>query len=200
MEGTGISDIASLEGRVVSTRIPRQRRRSQCRAPPACERTRSRSRRHPSWAWCQESVGALKDGKIHAFFWSGGLPTRGAPGSVAHPGRHHAPRPDGWRRCIAARDHTVTLYLPSAVPPGVYPGVESPVPRLGVMNLLVVNASMAEQLAYDITRVLLEQSAGAGGHSSRGAQLEARIGGQETRRRHSIPAPLRYYREKGAVK
>jgi uncharacterized protein len=73
------------------------------------------------------------------------------------------------------------------------------VPVLGVMNLLVVNASMDEQLAYDITRVLHErQPELAAIHpEARNLKLESAV--------KSSPAPLhpgalRYYREKGAVK
>ncbi len=49
------------------------------------------------------------------------------------------------------------LYFPLTVPASAYPDLAGEVPVVGVANILVVNRSMPEQLAYDITRVLFEK-------------------------------------------
>ena len=49
------------------------------------------------------------------------------------------------------------LYFPLEVPAAAYPRRRPPVPVVGVANVLVVNRSMPEELAYDITRVLFEK-------------------------------------------
>jgi hypothetical protein len=140
----------------------------------------------------------LKDGKIHAFFWMGGVPA---------PALQDLSHTQGVTMRLVPTASVVEslrasygdVYVASAVPPGAYPGVEAAVPVLGVMNLLVVNASMDEQLAYDITRVLHErQPELAAIHpEARNLKLESAV--------KNSPAPfhpgaLRYYKEKGALK
>ena len=63
-----------------------------------------------------ESADALKDGKIDAFFWSGGLPTRRRAGSGAHAG-HHASAliPSGDSSPALQREYGA-LYFPLEVP------------------------------------------------------------------------------------
>ena len=198
IEGTGISSIASLRGRVVSlgspgsgTEVSAERVLRASGLDPGRDVTRH-------GLGVSESVGALKDGKIHAFFWMGGVPA---------PALQDLSHTQGVTMRLVPTAGVVEslrasygdVYVASAVPRGVYPGVDAAVPVLGVMNLLVVNASMDEQLAYDITRVLHErQPELAAIHpEARNLKLESAV--------KNSPAPfhpgaLRYYKEKGAVK
>jgi TRAP transporter TAXI family solute receptor len=103
-----------------------------------------------------ESAEALKDGKVDAFFWSGGLPTA-AVQDLSH-------TPNIRIRLIPSTDLLPALqrefgelYFPLEIRAGAYPGVDAAVPVVGVANVLVVNRAMDEQLAYDITRVLFER-------------------------------------------
>ena len=50
-----------------------------------------------------------------------------------------------------------SLYFPLEMPASAYRGTEAPVTVVGVANVLVVNASMPEALAYDITRLLIDK-------------------------------------------
>jgi uncharacterized protein len=198
IEGTGISNIASLRGRVVSLGSPgsggevsAERLLRASGLDPGRDLTRH-------GLGVSESVGALKDGKIHAFFWMGGVPA---------PALQDLSHTQGVTMRLVPTAGVVEslrasygdVYVASVVPAGVYPGVESAVPVLGVMNLLVVNASMDEQLAYDITRVLHErQPELAAIHpEARNLKLESAV--------KNSPAPfhpgaLRYYKEKGAIR
>ena len=51
------------------------------------------------------------------------------------------------------------LYAPTLIPAAVYPGQSADNKASGVWNVLVVNASMPEQTAYDITRTIFEKQA-----------------------------------------
>lgn len=143
-----------------------------------------------------ESADALKDGKIDAFFWSGGLPTA-AVQDLAH-------SPNVSIRLIptlallpALNEQHGKLYFPLEIPPGSYPGVEAAVPVVGVANVLVVNRSMAEDLAYDVTRVLFdkqEQLAAIHPEARNLSMTSARTGSPAD----FHPGAIRYYREKGA--
>lgn len=103
-----------------------------------------------------ESADALKDAKIDAFFWSGGLPTAAVQDLSHSSGITIRMIPTGELVSVLQREHG-PLYFPLQVPAGAYPGVSSPVSVIGVANVLVVNRSMPEPLAYDITRILFEK-------------------------------------------
>src|SRR5688572_25553352 len=103
-----------------------------------------------------ESVDALKDGKIDAFFWSGGLPTAAVQDLSHSAGITIRMIPTGDLVPVLQKEHG-SLYFPLQVPANAYPGVTAPVSVVGVANALVVNRSMPEQLAYDITRILFEK-------------------------------------------
>ena len=105
-----------------------------------------------------ESAEALKDGKVDAFFWSGGLPT-GAVQDLSHSSGVSIRLIPSGDLVPALRKDFGDLYFPLEIPAGAYPGVASAVPVVGVANVLVVNQSMPEQLAYDITRVLFAKQA-----------------------------------------
>ena len=142
-----------------------------------------------------ESAGALKDGKVDAFFWSGGLPTAAVQDLAHSQGITIRMIPTGDLIPRLQQDHGA-LYFPLEVPAGAYPGITSPVTVVGVANVLIVNRSMPEQLAYDITRVLFEKQP-----ELAGIHPEARKLSLETATKGSPadfhPGALRYYREKG---
>ena len=60
---------------LVSDRLTGEWHRGDRLAAAGGGRPRSAMRRPAAGAWRSESADALKDGKIDAFFWSGGLPT-----------------------------------------------------------------------------------------------------------------------------
>ena len=103
-----------------------------------------------------ESAAAVKDGKIDAFFWSGGLPTAaitdlGATPNVSMTLLSSAEYVDALREGHGAFYNTATI------PAETYPGQAEAVEVITVPNVLVVNADMDEQLAYDIVRIMFEQ-------------------------------------------
>ncbi len=104
------------------------------------------------------SADAFKDGKLEAFFWSGGLPTA-ALLDLAHS--------SGGVRLLPCDDTLPalrerfgpSLYSPLTIPKRTYAGLQADVATVGVANVLVVRADLAEQLAFEITRLLFEQRA-----------------------------------------
>jgi hypothetical protein len=105
-----------------------------------------------------ESVNALKDRKIVAFFWSGGVPTAAVTDLAATPGMK-----------IKLLDHAEAipnmvkkygpLYVKGTIPAKSYPGQEKEAIVADVWNLLVVNQKMDEKLAYNLTKALFESKA-----------------------------------------
>jgi TRAP transporter TAXI family solute receptor len=87
--------------------------------------------------------------------------------------------------------------VPLEIPASAYQGVDQPVPVVGVANVLVVNKAMAENLAYDITRILFEkQGQLAAIHpEARNLSLTSAPAGSPA---DYHPGAMRYYREKNA--
>jgi TRAP transporter TAXI family solute receptor len=143
-----------------------------------------------------ESADALKDGKIDAFFWSGGLPTAAVQDLSHTPGVAIRLLPslsllDALHRTFGP------LYFPLEIPAGTYPAVNTPIAVVGVANVLVVNRSMPDDLAYDITRALFEkQPELAAIHpEARNLSLQTAIKGSPA---EFHPGAVRFYKEKGA--
>jgi hypothetical protein len=103
-----------------------------------------------------QAVDALKDGKLDAFFWSGGLPTAAIQDLVSTRGITARLLPLDDVLPALQQAHGNDLYYRSAIPREVY-GTATDTPVVAVANMLVVSAEMTEPLAYDITRVLFEQ-------------------------------------------
>ena len=144
-----------------------------------------------------ESAEALKDGKVDAFFWSGGLPTAAVQDLSHSSGITIRLIPTG-HLVPALQRQFGPLYFPLEVAANAYPGVSSPVSVVGVANVLVVNRSMPEQLAYDITRVLFEKQPDlAQIHpEARNLSLKTATAGSPA---EFHPGALRFFREKGAA-
>jgi TRAP transporter TAXI family solute receptor len=106
-----------------------------------------------------QAADALKDGKLDAFFWSGGLPTAALLDLAHTPGRSIRLLPNGDVLPALQRAHGPSLYFIRNVPKGVYPGLEQDVPVISVAIVLVVHEGMPQQLAYDVTRTLFEHQA-----------------------------------------
>lgn len=101
-----------------------------------------------------ESVAAMRDGNLDAFFWSGGLPT----GAVTDLATTEEIRLLPTAEYVEPlRQEYGEVYEEATIPAGTYDGFEEDVAVVGVPNYLVVNEDMEEQTAYDVTRVLFEQ-------------------------------------------
>ena len=195
LASSGISTVADVRGKRVSTGSPGSgteviavRILRAAGVNPDTDVTRQ-------GLGASESADALKDGKIDAFFWSGGLPTAAVQDLSHSSGITIRLLPTGDRVPALQQEHGA-LYFPLEVPANAYPGVTAPVSVVGVANVLVVNRSMPDQLAYDITKVLFEkQGELAAIHpEARNLTLATAVRGSPA---DFHPGALRYYKERG---
>jgi TRAP transporter TAXI family solute receptor len=103
-----------------------------------------------------QAAEALKDRKIDAFFWSGGLPTAAILDLAHTPGTPIRMLSNDAVLPALQRSYGTSLYFIGNVPMGTYPGLEGDVPVISVTIVLAVNESLPEQLAYDLARTLFE--------------------------------------------
>lgn len=144
-----------------------------------------------------ESAGAMKDGKIDAFFWSGGLPTAAITDLGATPGftMKLLPNADVHDALVESYGEYYTL---GTIPAGTYPGQDEDVDVVTVPNVLVVNADMDEDLAYNIVKAMFDnQETLAAGHpEARNLSLETAYCSQAL---PYHPGAMRYFEEQGVA-
>jgi hypothetical protein len=158
MEGTGIQKMQDLKGKRIGTGAPGSGTEIiALRILEAYGIDPEKDVRREKLS-VAESVNALKDRKIDAFFWSGGVPTAAVTDLAASPGVK-----------IKLLDHADAipaltkkygqLYVKGSIPANSYPGQASEAQVADVWNLLIVNEKMDEKLVHDIVRVLFERTA-----------------------------------------
>lgn len=143
-----------------------------------------------------ESAAALADGRVDAFFWSGGLPTAAVMELAATPGVRIRLLSDAdlVPRLLATHG---PLYGVLDVPAGAYretPGVRVSIVR----NLMMVRRDMPEDLAYRITRLLFEKKAELAVVHPAARDLDPARAAVAAVPFH--PGAVRYYREAGVWK
>ena len=156
---TGISRIADLRGKTVSTGSAGSGTEIIAFRVLEAAGINPQSDVQKQGLGVAPSVDALKDGKIDAFFWSGGVPTAAV--------LDLANTPRMQMRLLSNEDvlqalqqrYSASLYYRAIVPQAAYPGMEADVPVVGVANVLVVNEKMSEDMAYQITKTLFAKKA-----------------------------------------
>ncbi len=194
--GSGITRVADLGGRVVSvgspgsgTELVAERVLGAAGLDPRRDITRHA-------LGVTESVGALKDGKLDAFFWSGGVPTPAIQDLAATPGMSIRFLPQDDLVPFLQRDFGPRLYRPAVIPAGVYRGIDTETGVVGVVNVLVGSSALDDETVYAIVKVLFERKDALVAAHPEARHLE--IPGPD----ESVPAPfhpgaIRYYREHG---
>jgi len=103
-----------------------------------------------------ESVNAIKDRKIDAFFWVGGVPTAAVTDLATTPGVKlklidHAEAVDGMNKKYGP------LYVKASIAQSSYSGMDKPNENIDVWNILVASDRMSDKMAYDIVKTLYEK-------------------------------------------
>ena len=135
-----------------------------------------------------ESVNAMKDNKIDAFFWVGGLPTAAVTDLANTPGTK-----------IKMIDHSEVvptmnkkygnLYVEDTIPKSVYKGMDADNKQATVMNLLVTHEKMDDKTAYNIVKTMFDHKPDLIAVHKEAAELQAgEPEGRPPRRSRSTPA------------
>jgi TRAP transporter TAXI family solute receptor len=156
VEGTGIATMKDLEGRRVSLGSPGGA--TEVWALRILDTYGLHDRIKRERLSVNESVNALKDRKIDAFFWGGGVPTAAVTDLAATPGvkvrlLDHGEAVDALNKKYGP------LYSRNVIPKSGYPGMAKDASNVNVWNVLVVNAAMPDDVAYAIVKTVFERRA-----------------------------------------
>ena len=158
IEGAGIDKLADLKSKRVSTGSPGSATEVMAfRVIEAAGLDKDKDMKRERLG-AAESVNAIKDRKIDAFFWVGGLPTAAVTDLAATPGVK-----------MKLIDHTEVvdkmnakygnLYAASTIKAGVYPAQDKDNKNTVVWNILVANANMPDDMAYTVVKTIVERKA-----------------------------------------
>ena len=102
-----------------------------------------------------ETADAIRDGDIDAGFWSVGPPTS----SILNLAATRDIRLIGLSdEEIANAQEVEAVFAPYELAAGMYDGMDEAVQTISIPNVLVVNADMDEELAYQLTQLLFENT------------------------------------------
>ena len=156
VDGTGITKMSDLKGKRVSTGAPNSATQIMAyRVLEAYgidpEKDLIRERLDPG-----KSVDAIKDKKLDAFFWVGGVPTPAVTDLGATPGLKlklidHSDAVEAMVKKYGP------LYVKDTIPVRAYPGQDGANNIATVWNVLVADNRMSDQLAYDIVKTVFER-------------------------------------------
>lgn len=196
IEGTGVTSMKDLKGKRVSTGSPGSATEVMAFRViegAGLDKDKDMKRERLGVA---ESVNALKDKKIDAFFWVGGLPTAAVTDLAATPGVK-----------IKMIDHAETvapmnkkygnLYVEDVIPKSTYSGMQADNKQATVMNILVSGASLSDEAAYNVVKTMFDKRA-----DMIAVHKEAENFLLENQKTAATPIPfhpgaLKYFKEKG---
>jgi uncharacterized protein len=196
VEGTGIAKTEDLKGRRVSTGSPGSATEVYANRVLEAAGLNHETDIRKERLGVAESVNALKDKKIEAFFWVGGLPTAAVTDLATTPNTkikiidiaHLTPKMnDKWGK----------LYAEATIPADTYRGMDKDAQNNTVWNILAVNAGMSDDLAYDITRIVMEKREDLAQVHKEALNIKPEW---QTSNRAGIPwhpGALKYFKEKG---
>ncbi len=196
VEGTGISKIADLKGKRVSTGSPGSATEVMAfRVIEAAGLDKDKDMKRERLG-VAESVNAMKDRKIDAFFWVGGLPTAAVTDLANTPGTK-IKMIDHAELVAAMNSKWGDLYVQDAIPKDTYKGMDADNKQATVMNILVAHETMDEKTAYNIVKTIFDKR-----DEIIAVHKEATNFKLENQKASATPVPfhpgaLKYFAEKG---
>jgi TRAP transporter TAXI family solute receptor len=196
VEGTGITRVADLKGKRVSTGSPGSATEVMAfRLIEAAGLDKDKDMKRERLG-VAESVNAIKDRKIDAFFWVGGLPTAAVTDLANTPGTK-LKMIDHADLVAAMNAKWGDLYIQDVIPKDTYKGMDADNKQATVMNILVANENMDEKTAYNIVKTIFDKR-----DEIIAVHKEATNFKLENQKASATPVPfhpgaLKYFAEKG---
>jgi TRAP transporter TAXI family solute receptor len=196
VDGTGIEKIEDLKGRRVSTGSPGSATEVYAiRVLEAAGLSDTKDIQKERLG-ASESVNALKDKKIEAFFWVGGLPTAAVTDLAATPNTKIR-FIDIAHLTKKMNEKYGPLYAEATIPKATYQGMERDAKNNTVWNIMAAYGTMSDDLAYQLTKTMLEKRGELALVHKEALNIKPEW---QTSNRAGIPwhpGALKYFKEKG---
>jgi TRAP transporter TAXI family solute receptor len=196
VEGAGIEKMSDLKGKRVSTGSPGSATEVMAfRVLEAAGLDKDKDVKRERLG-VSESVNAIKDRKIDAFMWVGGVPTAAVTDLAATPGMKmklidHADLADKMNAKYGK------LYSPSNIAKTIYPGMDKDNANTEVWNIIVTGDKMSNDDAYNIVKTLVEKKADIVAVHKEAESFSLNNQVQERSPVPFHPGALKYFKEKG---
>src|SRR5881394_3331123 len=156
IEGTGISTMKDLKGKRVSTGSGGSATEVMAfRVIEAAGLDKDKDMKRERLG-VAESVNALKDRKIDAFFWVGGLPTAAVTDLASTPGIKI--RMIDHANLVGAMNKKYgPLYIEDVIPKATYRGMDTDNRQATVWNILVSHQNLSNRTAYNIVKTIFDK-------------------------------------------
>jgi len=196
VESTGVKSVSDLKGKHVSTGSPGSATEVMAfRLLEAAGLDKDKDIKRERLG-AAESVNAIKDRKIDAFFWVGGLPTAAVTDLANSPGMKIA-MIDHDDYVVKMNQKYGNIYFKDVIPKAMYSGMAKDNQNASVANILFVNASMSDKDAYNIVKTIFDKLPELiNVHSEyKNIKLDAQKSSAAVVPFH--PGALQYFKEKG---
>jgi TRAP transporter TAXI family solute receptor len=194
--GTGIEKFEDLKGKRISSGAPGSATETQTfrlLEAAGLDKDRDVKRERLSVA---ESGSALKDRKIDAFFWGGGVPTAAVTDLAATP---------GVTIKLIDIDHLLApivkkygqIFAPSVIKAGSYPGQTTDNKGFAAWNQIMATDKMSDEMAYAITKIIFEYKDELVAVHKEASNIDLATQTQAQSPAPYHPGALKYLQEKG---
>lgn len=158
-EGTGITSLMDLKGKRVSTGAPNSGTEEQADyvlKALGIDWNKDFTREKLG---ATESVAALKDGKIHAFFWSGAIPTSSIIDLSSTPGLKMVLLPVAGEIAAKIMKENPGVFHPTVFEKGSYSAVEKDIPAIAITAVLTAMDAFPQDKMYEIVNSIFSSTA-----------------------------------------
>lgn len=196
VEGKGINKMADLKGKRISTGSPGSATEVMAFRiieSAGLDKDKDMKRERLGAA---ESTNAMKDGKIDAYFFVGGLPTSAVTDLANTPGTK-IKMIDHAETVAAMNKKYGNLYVEDSIPKSMYRGMDTDNRQATVMNILVAADSMDDKTAYNIVKTIFDKRDDliAAHKEAMNFKLESQTNAASPIPFH--PGAIKYFSEKG---
>jgi TRAP transporter TAXI family solute receptor len=202
-DGTGIKSLMDFKGKRVSTGAPNSGTEEQADyvlKALGIDWNKDFSREKLG---ATESVAALKDGKIQAFFWSGAVPTSSITDLASTPGLKMVLLPVGGEIAGKITKANPEVFHKTVFAKGCYAGVDSDIDAIAITAVLTAMDTFPQDRLYQIVGAIFSSQMELSAVWKDATKLTpARAVNQETpdSLRYLHPGAQKFFKEKGVLK
>jgi uncharacterized protein len=201
--GTGITSVMQLKGKRVSVGAPNSGTEEQADyVLKALGIDWNKDIRREKLG-AGESVAALKDGKIDAFFWSGAVPTAAIIDMASTPGARMILLPVAGEAAEMIMKRNPGVFHKTVFAKGSYAGVERDIDAIAITAVLQAMESFPQERVYQILKAIFDNkgeiaAVWKGANALTPAMAVSQVTPDALKYLH--PGAVKFFKEKGALK